>query len=678
MEGAPGRTFGIAGVMFVMWIGLGLAPPRPAVAQSAAQAADAEVTGGTLLVRMADGSVVPAPLQATDVELRVTGLVARARVVQRFANPVDAWLEGVYVFPLPERAAVDHMDLRVGSRVIEGQIQEKAKARRTYAKARREGRKASLLEQDRPNLFTTSVANIGPGEVVEVAIEYQETLRYDAGSFRLRLPLVAAPRFEPAVADAGTPAAAQGGAAAVPAAFTPGAPLVHPDDGPVNRVRISVELDFAYPIERLFSPSHVVFAEELAAGRHSVQIQDYADRDFVLEWRPAPGSEPRAALHAEPRADGEGSDVLLLVMPPDGGEPQRLARDVVFVVDVSGSMGGASIRQARAALRLALARLEPEDHFNVIRFNNEVEALFPASVPAREANRERARTWVDGFEAKGGTDMGPALQAAFAGDSGLGELRQVIFMTDGSVANEDELFATIASGLGRSRLFTVGIGSAPNAYFLRRAAKFGRGTHTLVTSPGDVQARMEELFSKLERPVLSDIEVFWNDEVEMWPERVPDLYAGEPVVVTARLVRSLGEVTVRGRRAGRPWEVRLPVSNGEPASGIGVLWARSKIASLMDSLAAGGDAGAVRGAVVGLALEHHLVSRWTSLVAVDVTPSRPEGEALRSGAVPANLPAGWDPGAVGVLPHGATPAPLLRLAGLLLLLGSALVLQRCR
>lgn len=675
MECAPGRMFGIAGVMFVMWIGLGLAPPRPAAAAPLAQPSE-EVTRGTLWVRLADGSVQPAPLQATEVELHVTGLVARARVVQRFANPVDAWLEGLYVFPLPEQAAVDHMDLRVGSRVIEGQIQEKQKARRTYAKARREGRKASLVEQERPNLFTTSVANIGPGEVVQVAIEYQETLRYDAGTFRLRLPLVAAPRFAPGGEAAA--AAAQGAVSAVPAAFTPEVPLVDSAEDPVNPVRITVKLDFAYPIERLVSPTHVVFAEELAAGHHTVELQDYADRDFVLEWRPAPGSEPRAALHAEPHPDAQGSDVLLMVMPPDGAEPERLARDVIFVVDVSGSMGGASIRQARAALRLALARLEPADHFNVIRFNSDMEMLFPTSVPADPAHREHARAWVDALEADGGTDMGPALRAALGGDRGVGELRQVIFMTDGSVANEEALFETIVSGLGRSRLFTVGIGSAPNAYFLRRAARFGRGTHTLVASPGDVQARMEELFAKLERPVLSDIEVLWNDEVEMWPERIPDLYAGEPVVVTARLARSVGEVTVRGRRAGRPWEVRLPLHEGEPASGIGVLWARRKIASLMDSLAGGADANEVRGAVVALALEQHLVSRWTSLVAVDVTPSRPPDEALAGGVVPANLPAGWDPAAVGLLPRGATPAPLLRLAGLTLLLGSALALRRCR
>ncbi|MBW2235348.1 MAG: marine proteobacterial sortase target protein [Deltaproteobacteria bacterium] len=668
MQGVRRWKLGIAGVVLM---GLGLAPPRPAAA-----AGPDDVGGGTLYVQRPGGGVAPLPLLHTDVDLKVTGMVARTRLVQRFANPADVWVEGVYLFPLPEMAAVDHLDMRIGERVIEGQIRERAQARRSYEKARSEGRKASLVEQERPNLFTASVANIGPGEVVEVAIEYQETVRYRDGRFRLRLPLVAAPRFVPGAGE--EPAAATPAGLpippppAVPDAARIAASLWNLDDGPHNRLRLRVELDAGVPLSSLASPTHVVFAQELAAGRQRLYLEDLADRDFVLEWKPEPGSEPRVALFAEP--NGPGADVLLMVMPPETGEAAPLlTREVVFVIDVSGSMGGTSIRQARAALLLALERLAPGDRFNVIRFNDQYQALFPASVPADPASLERARAWVKRLDAGGGTDMLPALRRALAGDDGSSDVRQVVFITDGSIANEVELFRLLHADLGRSRLFPVGIGSAPNGYFLERAARFGRGTSTFIATPPEVQTKMRELFARLESPVLADVEVLWGDEVEMWPERVPDLYLGEPVVVTARVPRFVGEVVVRGRRGRVPWEVRVPLEPGAPERGIGVLWARSKIAALMNSLATGAEPDAVRSAVLDVALEHHLVSKYTSLVAVDVTPSRPEREALRRSAVPSNRPAGWS---AGVLPRTATPAPLLRLLGMLLLGGAALLRGR--
>ncbi len=665
MQGVRGWKLGIAGVVLM---GLGLAPPRPAAA-----AGPDEVGGGTLFVQRPGGGVAPLPLLQTDVDLKVTGMVARTRLVQRFANPSDVWVEGVYLFPLPEMAAVDHLDMRIGERVIEGQIRERAQARRSYEKARNEGRKASLVEQERPNLFTASVANIGPGELVEVAIEYQETVRYRDGRFRLRLPLVAAPRYVPGAAEdpaAATPAALPlPPTAAVPDAARIAGPLWNPDEGSHNRLRLRVELDAGVPLSSMASPTHVVFAQELAVGRQRVYLEDLADRDFVLEWKPEPGSEPRVALFAEP--NGPGADVLLMVMPPETGEAAtRLTREVVFVIDVSGSMGGTSIRQARAALLLALERLAPGDRFNVIRFNDQHRALFSNGVPADAANLQRARAWVKGLDAGGGTDMLPALRRALDGDDGSGDVRQVVFITDGSIANEVELFRLLHADLGRSRLFPVGIGSAPNGYFLERAARFGRGTPTFIATPPEVQTKMHELFARLESPVLTDVEVLWGDAVEMWPERVPDLYLGEPVVVTARVPRFVGDVVVRGRRGRVPWEVRVPLAPGPPERGIGVLWARSKIAALMNSLATGAEPDAVRGAVLAVALEHHLVSKYTSLVAVDVTPSRPEREALRRSAVPSNRPAGWS---AGVLPRTATPAPLLRLLGMLMLAGATLL-----
>jgi Ca-activated chloride channel family protein len=617
--------------------------------------------GAVLLVRSGgDSAWRPVPALATDVEIRVTGVLARGHVVQRFRNPSDVWLEALYVFPLPDQAAVDHLELRAGGRVIEGRIRERAEAERSYQEARSAGKRAARLGQARPDVFTLSVANLGPGEEVEVALEYQETVPFDAAGFRLRFPMVVAPRYQPE--------AAQPPSAGDPVDLPPSTPpYLHPADGPANPVRLRVDLEAGFPVAWIASPSHVVAVESPAPDRRRVVLGDYADRDFVLEWRPETGSEPRVALLAEP--DGDGAYLLLMILPPEGDEvPVRLSREVVFVIDTSGSMAGPGIEQARRALLLALERLGPDDRFEVIRFDDRTERLFGSVVPADAAHRAAARRFVAALEADGGTEMLPALRAALEGDTGSGDVRQVVFVTDGGIGNDGALFREIASRLGRSRLFSVGIGSAPNGAFLARAAALGRGTHTFVANPAEVDEKVGALLAKLERPVLSDLEVHWNDAVETWPERVPDLYAGEPLVVAARVPRFVGEIAVRGRRGERPFEVRIPLAPGAAERGIGVLFARRKIAALLESRATGADPQAVRAAVLATALEHHLVSPYTSLVAVDVTPVRPAGEALRTAAVPANLPAGWGGVEVGgVLPRAGSPAPLLRTHGALLL-----------
>jgi len=272
--------------------------------------------------------------------------------------------------------------------------------------------------------------------------------------------------------------------------------------------------------------------------------------------------------------------------------------------------------------------------------------------------------------------MLPALEAALETGVANADVRQVIFITDGSIGNESELFRTVDSQLGNSRLFPVGIGSAPNGYFLRRVAKFGRGTFTFIASPSEVAEQMERLFAKLERPALSDIEIHWNDAVEMWPRRIPDLYAGEPLLVTAKLDRFAGDVTISGSIGDTPWEASLRLEPDAEEAGIGKLWARSKIAALMDEIHLGVEVDAIRAAVRQVAVRHHLVSKFTSLVAVDVTPSRPAGEGLRSAGLPLNVPRGWDPDVLpGVLPRTATPASIFTLIGLAGLLGSAVLLR---
>ena len=646
-----------------------------------AQESPPRVTHGSLLVKThVGGPPDEVPAVRTDVRMRVTGPIARVAVTQEFLNPTAGWLEGVYVFPLPEGAAVDAMRLQVGTRVIEGQIREREEARQAYQQAQQAGKKASLLEQERPNVFTISVANVGPGEAVVVDIEYQEVVRYDQGAFRLRFPMVVGPRYIPGT-DAVAGAAGTGwgvNTSAVPDAERITPPVRHPSEGFTNPVSLTVELDAGFTLKRLASPYHAIVTTPVSASRHTITLADAVvptDRDFELVWAPDPGVQPAAAVFTEWH-EGEPY-ALVMLLPPAAADAAagRLPREVIFVIDTSGSMGGASIQQARLALERALAALTPGDRFNVIQFNSTTERLFPASVPAGPAEVEHARRWVQGLQANGGTEMLPALRAALEGATESGVVRQVVFVTDGLVGNEDQLFAYLASSLGRSRLFTVGIGSAPNAHFMTKAAQFGRGTYTYIGSPSEVAEKMGALFRKLEHPVLGDVAVSWGgEEVEAWPARVPDLYLGEPVVLLARLgATSSAELTVTGRRDAESWEAKLRVEPGLDETGIHKLWARKKIAGLMDRLREGGDRAEVRSAVVAVALQHHLVSAYTSLVAVDVTPTRPEGSPGRTANVPVALPAGMVYEKVfGTLPQGATPAPLYLALGL-----ASLVLALC-
>jgi Ca-activated chloride channel family protein len=321
-------------------------------------------------------------------------------------------------------------------------------------------------------------------------------------------------------------------------------------------------------------------------------------------------------------------------------------------------------------LLFALEQLAPEDYFNIVEFDSNFTVLFPESRSAMPAAIDEAREWVKRLKADGGTQMMGALLRALEDNHELTPLCQVIFITDGCVGNEEALFDAVERQLGRSRLFTVGIGLAPNGFFMERAAAFGRGTFTFIGAPSEVESKMRDLFSKLENPVLANIELAWPDPgAEVWPKRVPDLYSGEPVVVAARLGTIAGDLRISGTKADASWSSDIPLEIGSERAGVHRLWARRKIASLMDDKARGVPEEDVRDSVLEVALKHQLVSKYTSLVAIDVTPTRPDGKGLETAAVPSNLPAGWRRGMVfGSMPAGGTAGRMHLLTALVLVL----------
>ncbi|PWV97638.1 Ca-activated chloride channel family protein [Hoeflea marina] len=623
-------------------------------------------SGALLLPSKEPGFFVEAPRLKTDVVIDVSGPIARAKVTQRFENPTDGWVEGTYVFPLPEDSAVDTLKMQIGDRLIEGRIKPRAEARAIYEQAKASGQKAALLEQQRPNIFTNQVANIGPRQTVVIQIEYQQSVRQSGGAFSLRFPMVVAPRYNPAPIVQTVDFGPDRGFAVsdpVPDRDAITAPVLDPrENARINPVSLTVNLAAGFPLDTVETPFHRMTSETGADGSRTLRLATEsvpADRDFEMVWKAQSGRTPDAGLFRE-TLDGQ-TYLMAFVTPPSVPADKPARREVIFIIDNSGSMAGESIRQARDSLALAIGRLGPEDRFNVIRFDDTYDTLFDAPVAASPGKREDAIAWVRGLQAEGGTEMLPALHEALTrqGPISAGSLRQVVFLTDGDIGNESQLFDEISRDRGEARVFTVGIGSAPNSFFMTRAAELGRGTFTHVGSEAQISERMTELFEKLENPAVTGLTASMNgtDIPGLAPDPLPDLYQGEPVVLTARLRSdaAAGPITLAGMLGDQPWRVELPLAKAAPATGIAKLWARRSIAGLEAGRNLAADPATVDREIERVALENHLVSRLTSLVAVEVQPSRPGAAPLGETRLPLNLPAGWDFDQVMGEPASASP-----------------------
>jgi Ca-activated chloride channel family protein len=675
----------------------------------AARAAEfpSDVGAPTLFFQSSSGSFAAAAPLETEVRISVAGVVARVRVAQRFHNTGTSYAEAVYVLPLPDDAAVDRLSMKIGERVIEGEIHERQSAERIYGEARAAGQRASLVRQTSANLFTTAVANIGPGEHIDVTIEYLQTARYDAGEFSLRVPMTSTPRY-------GASDTPEGRATAGSAVLPEGAPAIRammasPGNATLHEAYVHAALAPGMPLEWLGSRSHELRSireqgpawTAAGGGRTSVSAAAAAsgaavgelvqpppaelyvldtvaprvpmDRDLVIAWRPVVGVAPAIAALTE--TVGETTYALLMILPPAAAHTSSLQpREQIFVIDSSGSMGGQSILQAKAALKNALGRLRGGDLFNIVDFDSTTTTLYSAPQAFTGTTHAQALAFIERLVADGGTEIGQAIAVALAQPATPGYLRQVIFITDGAVAAETSVFDEIRGSLRDSRLFTIGIGSAPNSYFMRKAAQFGRGTYTHIGDVADVGEKMTRLFAKLERVALRDVLVDWRQAVELYPHEIPDVYAGEPLVLAASFPARPDRpliATAFGQAAGVPWRQTVGGSLSE-LPGIAALWARRKIEQLIDSRITGVDEALIRKLVIETALEHHLVSPYTSLVAVDKTPTRSDQAALERRRVENTMPAGaqWQ----AAFPQTATPGPLLRWLGAMALLAAAALL----
>jgi Ca-activated chloride channel homolog len=657
-----------------------LAVPWPvAFAQNRPQPDLTEEQAGTLLLKSSeDADPVDALRVSTAIRAEVIGNVARVHVTQQFANPSTDWVEGLYVFPLPAGSAVDELIMRIGDREVRGEIKEKQAARQAYEQAKSAGQRASLTDQERPNMFSTQVANIAPQSSVSIEIAYLETIPYRDSRYTLNLPLASTPRYNP---EAGVDPASHLAAQLTRAINASIGTTLTPErvTSAQQHVDIDVELAPGFALQSVESLHHPVTVTRDSVGQH-VKLsgsQVPADRDFELVWTPAKVPTLQASVFAE--RIGEATYALALLSPPalaDANAKFDERREVIFIIDTSGSMFGPSIEQARAALQLGVDRLTSNDRFNIVRFSSDASSLFGAPQPATEMSRVLASRFIASLHASGGTEMKPALELAFSTPASPDMLRQIVFITDGGVSNEAEILTLIRERLGDARLFSVGIGAAPNAYFLHEMAAAGRGSYTFIAQREQVGERMQELFRKLEQPALVDLALRWPGDVqpELATSLPGDVYAGDPIVILARLpaMPSSGALTLSGRRAGRAWQQQLPITLIDGQSGLSKLWARERIGELSRQKNVGGDTASLQQQILQLALQHQVVSEYTSLVAVDDTLVRPVDAALRSEQAPTSAPVGsyWQTGSTAFT-QTATPAPLWMLVGLMALMLAA-------
>ncbi|MHC4350306.1 MAG: VIT domain-containing protein [Planctomycetota bacterium] len=569
---------------------------------------------GALICRLPqEGRVVdvPVPLEHTDVSTSISAYIASVLVKQRFKNPYESKIEAVYVFPLPQNAAVN----------IRGIIRERQEAERIYREARSQGYVASLLTQERPNVFTQKVANIEPGKQIEVEITYFHTLTYDDGWYEYTFPMVVAPRFNPPGTSDGIGAVARGRRGA--SGQRTEVQYLRPDERSGHDISLGVDIMAGVSIEEIKCNSHKIEFTNLESEQVRVTLSpgdSIPNKDFVLRYRVA-GDQVKTALLTHQGEDG-GYFTFMLYPPQDRSDLERSPMEMIFVLDCSGSMRGAPMAQSRKAIDHALRQLRPQDTFQVIRFSNNASQLDPMPIPATPSNVRNGRSYVSKLQGSGGTQMIEGIKAALDFDHDPERLRFVTFLTDGHIGNESHILGEIHHRLGPARIFSFGVGSSPNRYLLNRMAKQGRGAVAYLGLNDDGGEVMDHFFERISHPVLTNIAIDWGSmEVEdVIPARLPDLFVGRPVIVTGKF-RNPDATTVHVKgRAGKqvveaPFEVD-PVGSAHAGKALPSIWARMRIAELADR--ATWDPNVELGEQVrALALQYSLMSSFTSFVAVD-------------------------------------------------------------
>ncbi len=580
------------------------------------------------MVASLDGDRVGLPKLSADYEIDVRGDLATVVVRQRFQNPLDSTVESIYEFPLYSEAAVYAMTLEIGDRRIEAEVKRNEEARKEYEAAKRQGKKAALLAQDRPNLFTQRVANVEAGQTVEITLRYTHPLPKDRGVYQLAVPLAVAERFDPSDMSGNKLVAKDG--PADPGASAGGVKKGGPS-GP-DEVSLSVRIDGGMPVSQIESPSHRIQVETLSETVRRVELADPDDptaRHFRLGFRLA-GDETRVGVNSYWDDERERGSFSVLVEPPAEVAAEHVPnREMVFVVDQSGSMATQRMRLANGLVKKTLDHLRPDDHFRIIYFNKDITHYSQQPTPATPANIAEAKSYVDEMHATGGTMMAPAIRAALEPEPILETLRMVTVVTDVAVSNEFEVIETIREHIGESSMFAVGVGGKVNRYLLTEIGRAGRGFSTQFSANEDAQRVIDDAVRRLQKPVMTNISVDWGtlEVEEASPQSPPDVFEGGSVRLHG-LYKNPGThtITVRGKLGGEPVSFEKTVEfadSTQDGEAVELAWARQRIQDHMHSLNTPAKLRAdelsdevLKERITTLGLDYSLTTQWTSLVAI--------------------------------------------------------------
>ncbi len=561
---------------------------------------------------------VPLPLKHTDVSARIAGYISTVNVRQQFENPYDSKIEAVYMFPLPEKAAISEFLMIIGERKIRGILREKEEAKQIYEAARSQGYQASLLVQHRPNIFEQKVANIEPGKSINVDIKYFHTLAYNDGWYSFIFPTVVGPRYNPPHSTDPISALPRTDSSSVT-----GVRYLKPTERSGHDISIEVSVDAGVKIEELRS-THKIIAERTDSNQASVSLAAEAtlpNRDFILDFRVA-GETMKSNLLTYVDPETQQGYFTMMLYPPEATDViARRKMEMVFVIDSSGSMSGTPMAQAKDAVESALDNLQEGDTFQIIRFSDNASQFGRDPVPATRDNIVRAKRYLANLHGGGGTRMIEGIRAALNFPHDPSRFRFVSFLTDGYIGNEVEILAEIHQHIGAARIFSFGVGSSVNRYLMESMAKVGKGAVAYLGPQDSGSEIMSDFFRRISHPALTDVQIDWGGMAvsDVYPSTLPDLFVGRPLVVTGLFTGAPSSIAVLGH--GSEGERRQAIksdSGSEGASSLAKIWARLRVEDLDHRRSIGGDPdGEFATAIRETALRYQLMSEYTSFVAVD-------------------------------------------------------------
>lgn len=626
----------------------GLVVPQQAQAfsvdtgKNAARVDIADCTDSGMLVALAGNTqkdLGKCPLKHTDVKANVSGYVARVTVRQQFHNPFKEKIEAVYTFPLPDDASVDQMTMKVGNRLINGSIKKRDEARHAYEAARSRGNVASLLDQERPNIFTQSVANIEPGENIDIEITYVNLLKYEDGSFSFIFPTVVGPRFIPGHTSEGqTGVGVAQNTDLVPDASKITPPLAAPGERAGHDISIEMNINAGVPIENVISKLHAVNIERTGSNSARIKLtnnEKIPNKDFIASWSVAHDSVKSGYLTHRQGADGFFS--LMLVPPKRVTAKTVQAKEMIFLIDCSGSQSGIPIQKAKETMAYILDHMNANDTFQIITFNNNVESFPARPQTASAAMKEKALDFMRGLEARGGTWMQPAVEEACALPNDEHRLRIMTFMTDGFVGNDFQIISLIKKHRDKTRWFSFGTGNSVNRFLIDKIAAEGGGEADYVLLNSSAEEVGKKFYDRISSPVLTDLKVEFKgvETKDVFPKEPADLWAQRPLYFTGRFLKpGSGKVILSGYSAGKPYRQELNLefpAKQDTNEALPSIWARAKVERLMSEDWLGMQTGSInkelKDEITDTALKYHIMSQYTSFVAVEEESKTSGGKA---------------------------------------------------